>query len=68
MNAFIKSGKKIFYVTNNGTKTRDELVDKCKMLNFTATTDNILCTSYLTAKYLQDMNFKKKVYIIGSPG
>ncbi|KAF7998031.1 hypothetical protein HCN44_009429 [Aphidius gifuensis] len=67
MNAFLNSGKKIFYVTNNGTKTRDELVDKCKKLHFTATTDNILCTSYLTAKYLQDMNFKKKVYIIGSP-
>lgn len=68
MNAFINSGKKIFYVTNNSTKTRDEFVDKCKMLNFPANIDNILCTSYLTAKYLQDMNFKKKVYLIGSSG
>lgn len=28
--------------------------------------DNILCTSYLTACYLQDIGFKKKVYVVGS--
>lgn len=68
MNAFSKSGRNIFYVTNNSTKSRDEFVEKCKTLNFTASIDNILCTSYLTAKYLQDMDFKKKVYMIGSSG
>ena len=28
--------------------------------------DNILCTAYLTARYLQDIGFKKKVYVVGS--
>jgi ribonucleotide monophosphatase NagD (HAD superfamily) len=30
--------------------------------------DNVLTTSYLTACYLQDIGFKKKVYVVGSSG
>lgn len=30
-------GKKFFYVTNNNGKTRADLVDKCKGLNYSAT-------------------------------
>jgi ribonucleotide monophosphatase NagD (HAD superfamily) len=30
--------------------------------------DTILCTAYLTACYLQDIGFKKKVYVVGSKG
>lgn len=68
MNKFADLGKKTFYVTNNSTKTREEFVEKCDKLNFRATKDNILCTSYLAACYLQDLGFKKKVYVIGSQG
>ncbi|XP_015124687.1 glycerol-3-phosphate phosphatase [Diachasma alloeum] len=68
MNAFHNTGKRIFYVTNNSTKSREEFVAKAKNLGFIASTDSVLCTSYLAAKYLQDINFDKKVYTIGSPG
>lgn len=27
-------GKKVFYITNNSTKLRDEFVQKCKKLNY----------------------------------
>ena len=68
MNTFQETGKKVFYVTNNSTKTRDEFVDKCKTLNFKATSENILCTSYLAANYLKSLSFSRKVYVIGSTG
>ena len=68
MNTFRDLGKKVFYVTNNSTKTREEFGEKCEVLNFVATPEDILCTAYLTACYLKDMNFKKKAYVIGSTG
>lgn len=68
INLLRKLGKRVFYVTNNSTKTREELVEKCKALKFEATKDDILCTSNLSARYLQSLGFKKKVYIIGTEG
>lgn len=68
MNLFRKLGKRIFYVTNNSTKTRDDLVEKCKTLKFEANKDDILCTANLSACYLQSLGFRKKVYVIGSEG
>lgn len=68
MNTFRDLGKKVFYVTNNSTKTREEFGEKCEVLNFVATPEDILCTAYLTACYLRDINFKKKAYVIGSTG
>lgn len=59
-------GKRIFYVTNNSTKTRDEFVEKCKTLKFEASKENILCTANLSANYLHKLGFCKKAYVIGS--
>lgn len=68
MNLFRKFGKRVFYVTNNSTKTRDDLVEKCKALKFQANKEDILCTANLSACYLQSLGFCKKTYIIGSEG
>jgi len=68
INLFHRLGKRVFYVTNNSTKTRDDLVEKCRALKFEATKDDILCTAHLSACYLQSLNFRKKVYVIGSEG
>ncbi|XP_076249469.1 glycerol-3-phosphate phosphatase-like [Calliopsis andreniformis] len=66
LSSFRTLGKKVFYVTNNSTKTREEYVEKCQALKFEATKEDILCTANLTACYLQDLGFNKKVYLIGS--
>ncbi|XP_032689389.1 glycerol-3-phosphate phosphatase-like [Odontomachus brunneus] len=66
LNLFRKLGKRVFYVTNNSTKTRDEFVEKCKSLQFEACRDDIMCTANLSARYLQSKAFTKKVYVIGS--
>ncbi|KAK8731317.1 hypothetical protein OTU49_007543 [Cherax quadricarinatus] len=61
-------GKKIFYVTNNSTKSRDEYVAKCKRLGYIADKEEIVSSSYVMAQYLKQLDFNKKVYIIGMSG
>lgn len=68
MNTFRKLGKRVFFVTNNSQRTRAEFVEKCKDLNFDATEEEFLCTSYLAANYLKSLSFDKKVYVIGKAG
>ncbi|XP_058788999.1 glycerol-3-phosphate phosphatase-like isoform X2 [Phymastichus coffea] len=68
INLFQELGRQVFYVTNNSTKTREEFAKKCKQLNFKASDDHLFCTSNLAALYLKSMNFRKKVYVIGSTG
>ncbi|OXU30853.1 hypothetical protein TSAR_012657 [Trichomalopsis sarcophagae] len=68
MNTFQELGKRVFYVTNNSTKTREEFAEKCKLLNFKASEENILCTSHLAANYLKNISFNRKVYVIGKSG
>ncbi|KOC71086.1 Phosphoglycolate phosphatase [Habropoda laboriosa] len=58
-------GKRVFYVTNNSTKTREEFVMKCQVLNFKATKENILCTANLAACYLQDLAIAKELQEVG---
>ena len=65
VNFFRSLGKKLFYVTNNSTRTRKEFVQKCELLNFKASTEEVVCTANLSACYLQDLGFNKKVYIVG---
>lgn len=59
--------KRRYYFTNNSTKTRQDLVKKFTDLGFASTEDEILSTSWLAARYLKNLNFNKKVYVIGTP-
>lgn len=68
LNKLRAMGKKVFYVTNNSTKTRSEYVIKCKNLGFEGQEEEILGTSYVLAQYLKQRNFNKKVYVVGSTG
>ncbi|XP_049778194.1 glycerol-3-phosphate phosphatase [Schistocerca cancellata] len=68
LNTFRNLGKKIFYVTNNSTKSREEYIDKFRKLGFVASEEEILSSSYLSARYLNDIGFKKKVYVFGTSG
>lgn len=61
-------GKKVYFITNNSTKTRNEFLEKAKMLNFNVGEESMISTAYLTAQYLKQKNFNKKVYIIGTSG
>ncbi|CAH1389359.1 unnamed protein product [Nezara viridula] len=61
----VSMGKKKFYFTNNSALTRKQFVDKFNSLGFDAKEEEILSTAWLTAKYLKNINFNKKVYVVG---
>ncbi|XP_077357738.1 glycerol-3-phosphate phosphatase [Festucalex cinctus] len=59
-------GKKVFFVTNNSTKTRKMYVDKMSTLGFEATEDEVFGTAYCSAMYLKTVcKLQGKVYLIG---
>ncbi|XP_065333341.1 glycerol-3-phosphate phosphatase [Cloeon dipterum] len=68
LNKLQELGKKVFYVTNNSTKSRDDYVKKCARLGFKADKESIIGTSYIAASYLKNIGFNKKVYVIGTEG
>ncbi|XP_071447581.1 glycerol-3-phosphate phosphatase-like [Hetaerina americana] len=68
INRLAELGKKIFYVTNNSTRERQDYVEKCTKLNFPAKKEEIIGTAFLVANYLRSIKFGKKVFLIGSDG
>lgn len=67
VNKFREMGKRVFFCTNNSTKTRSEYIEKCRELGYGETKkEEVVGTSYLAAMYLKNMNFKGKVYVIGT--
>lgn len=60
-------GKKIFYVTNNSTKLREDFEKKGKLLGFKCQLDQMVSTSYIAAEYLKAKGVQK-AYVIGSTG
>lgn len=67
INKLKSMGKRCFFVTNNSTKTRKMLIDMINQVGIqNATEDDIVCTAWVLAGYLKSINFKDKVYTIGS--
>uniref|UniRef100_A0A8C5QR37 Glycerol-3-phosphate phosphatase n=1 Tax=Leptobrachium leishanense TaxID=445787 RepID=A0A8C5QR37_9ANUR len=59
-------GKRVFYLTNNSTKTRDMYAEKLRRLGFRAEPGEVFGTAYCTAVYLRDTaRLQGKVYLIG---
>ena len=66
-----KLGKKIFFVTNNSTKSRKGYKGKFEKLGLDVEPEEIFSSSFAAAAYLEQTEFKKtgkKVYIIGEVG
>lgn len=68
INKFQELGKKVYFVTNNSTKTRHEFLEKAHKLGFKIDENGIVSTAYATAKYLQKRAFTQKVYLVGTSG
>ncbi|RNA37421.1 phosphoglycolate phosphatase-like isoform X1 [Brachionus plicatilis] len=59
--------KKCFFITNNSTKTREMVMDLLVKIGISnVVLDDIVCTSWILAQYLKSIDFKDKVYVIGS--
>lgn len=64
-------GKRVFFVTNNSTKSRAGYLKKFTSLGLDAQAEEIFSSSFAAAAYLEQTNFKatgKKVYVIGEVG
>lgn len=70
--AYLRSqGKRVFFVTNNSTKSRAGYLKKFTKLGLKAEAEEIFSSSFAAAAYLEQTDFKstgKKVYIIGEIG
>lgn len=67
IDALINLNYKIFYFTNNSSKTQEQIVDKLERLGFPAKPQNTYCTSYAILKYLLEKKINN-IYLIGSNG
>lgn len=68
VNKFLEFNKRVFFVTNNSTKTREEFLQKALGMNYKVNPENVLSTAFLVAQYLKQLEFNKKVFIVGSSG
>ncbi|XP_063077346.1 glycerol-3-phosphate phosphatase [Engraulis encrasicolus] len=67
INLLKKNGKRVFFVTNNSTKTRKMYADKLAKLGFDAAEEEVFGTAYCSAMYLKTVSkISGKVYLIGS--
>lgn len=66
-----KLGKKMFFVTNNSTKSRAGYKKKFDSLGLDIPAEEIFSSSFAAAAYLEQTKFKetgKKIYVIGEVG
>lgn len=62
-----KHGKKVFFVTNNSTKTRKMYAEKMARMGFSVTEHEVFGTAYCSAMYLKSVcKLEGKVYLVGS--
>ncbi|XP_075035438.1 glycerol-3-phosphate phosphatase [Mixophyes fleayi] len=66
VNGLKQAGKRVFYLTNNSTKTRSMYAEKLGRLGFGAQAGEVFGTAYCTALYLRDTaRLRGKVYLVG---
>lgn len=65
--AFLRAkGKKMIYLTNNSSKSKQKYVDKLKKIGLYAESDFVYTSGIATAEYI-NANYKdKKVYLLGT--
>ena len=62
------SGKKTFVLTNDSTHVREEIHQNLTKLGFSFAMEEILTSSYLTARYLSERFGKASFYLVGEDG
>ncbi|KAM3859783.1 glycerol-3-phosphate phosphatase [Diretmus argenteus] len=66
INLLKKHGKRVFFVTNNSSKTRKMYADKMSRMGFDVTQEEVFGTAYCSAAYLKSVcKLEGKVYLIG---
>ena len=63
-----ETGRKAFVLSNNSTQTRKEVLHNLKLLGFTFDVEDVLTSSYLTARYLAGRFGEARFNLIGEVG
>lgn len=61
-----EKGKKIIYLTNNSSKSREKYEEKLKKIGLFSDKDAVYTSGKATAEYLNDRHNGKKVYLLGT--
>ena len=61
-------GKRLIFVTNNSTKSRQGYTKKFESLGLKVSAEEIFSSSFAAAAYLESIDFKKKAYVVGEKG
>lgn len=62
--ALVKEGREVFFLTNNGARTRKHFVEKLRSFGIDAPEDRVYCTSYGAAKYIAEEMPGRSVYVL----
>lgn len=61
-------GYKVFFITNNSSKTREEISIKLKGLGIEVEVMDIFTSGYACATFLSNLKKKAKIFVLGSVG
>ena len=67
MTALLGSGRRVFFATNNSTKSRQENAEKLSGMGMPCTAEQVLCSSYSAAKWAHRQGIGS-VYVLGEQG
>ncbi len=63
-----RGGKKVAFISNNSTKSQEEYVAKFIKLGIPVTADDLVLSTYATARHVSKEKPGARVYMIGAPG
>ncbi len=63
-----RGGKKVIFISNNSTKSREEYIAKFTRLGIPVTENDLVLSTYATARYVANEKPGAKVYMVGAKG
>ncbi len=63
-----RGGKRVIFISNNSTKSREEYIAKFQRLGIPVTAEDLVLSTFATARYVADTWPSAKVYMMGAPG
>lgn len=62
------SGSRLLFLTNNSTRTNEDVSSHLQRMGIAAAPDEVLTTAQATVSYLQEQQLGKRIYCIGEHG
>jgi len=63
-----RGGKRVIFISNNSTKSREEYIAKFTRIGIPVTAEDLVLSTYATARYVANEKPRAKVYMVGAPG